>query len=232
MKEKKRHLFDFPPKFEEGDIVKINNKNVWLNEHPYEQNLAKIYDINGDPHEQGENKKSSENYYRLSPYPNGYNLLVKNWRRNGLIKWSQVKFFESELELENVNEEYFNSFKHEGETVEVYKNPKSTEPEHVIEVRGILDRKGNLYVWEGNLLHKEMSRLLGLNLFDGGNIGLYFHMEDFHNLKINLSMWDIDTALHGDSSFVAQLKYTVQNNNHIKQYMQNKFKVGIEHRMH
>ena len=52
----KRHLFDFPPKFEEGDIVKINNKNVWLNEHPYEQNLAKIYDINGDPHEQGENK--------------------------------------------------------------------------------------------------------------------------------------------------------------------------------
>lgn len=89
---------------------------------------------------------------------------------------------------EYINEKYFNSFKvHPKVTVEVFKNPTSSEFKSKMDIIGFLDEKDNLFIWDLTSDYAHHTNLLQkLNLNNTYAIPIYINKN-----RIDIGDWEI-----------------------------------------
>ncbi len=71
-----------------------------------------------------------------------------------------------------INEEWFNTLKIEGHVVEIFHNPSPSEPKNNSkEIKGIIDKKGDLFIWNGeekdSPIHEPVMKRLNKNISNG-----------------------------------------------------------------
>lgn len=125
-----------------------------------------------------------------------------------------------------LEEEYYNTYKLQGKTIEIFLNPSSSEPKNnPKEVRAILDKKGDLFAWDGetDIIHEPMIRRL--NKENSNTIPLFIYPR---KKVVDISFIDYDPSILTQQE-VDRIKQIVKNNDKLIRYMNNKFKITVSH---
>lgn len=112
-----------------------------------------------------------------------------------------------------INEEWKTSLKFGKDTLEIFKNPTNfQEPKHPTIVRGILDSKGDLYVWDArkDYLHYEVGGKMGMDVYEK-DIPLVFNSSN--------RVVEINFYYEPSKTIISEFKIRVKNNKHIQKYM-------------
>jgi hypothetical protein len=130
-----------------------------------------------------------------------------------------------------INEEWFNTYKIEGKTVEVFYNPSSDEPKkNSKEIRGVIDKKGDLFAWDGDdkdsPIHEPVMKRLNKSHVNGAiSVFLYpkrglVEVSFFDFNQVELTQQEVD-----------RYKDIVKENQNVIKYMGKKFKIRASNTM-
>ena len=123
-----------------------------------------------------------------------------------------------------VKEEFSKNLKmSENYTLAIFKNPKRfAEPDKPKFIRGVLDKKGDIYVWDGNTdyLHDEVARRMGWNLRDMVDIPFTVNVgQDI----ISLTYYNLNDYTKKE---LAEHKNRIESNENIKNYVGSKYPIA------
>jgi hypothetical protein len=125
-----------------------------------------------------------------------------------------------------LEEEYYNTYKLNGQIVEVFLNPTSGEPKNNPKiVRAILDKKGDLFAWDGETetIHEPVMNRMNKNKENGAISIILFPRTKL----VEISLWDWKQADLTQQE-VERIKNIVKNNSNVKKYMKNDFRIKVD----
>jgi hypothetical protein len=223
---KRKDLFDLPPKFEVGDKVRVISKPETLDSDTVRNN-----DIRGIIDYVSHNTNYALNYYKLRK-DGGIRIDNDNAKFYNVFDLNPNFFPEDWLVADKgIDEEYHDSFKLHGDTIELFKNPSKAEAGFSKQmVRAIIDKNSDLIIWDGRErgLHSDVAKHLKLDLTDINNICLYIRLGTGKEAENEVEISFLNIGRFASNAVVERGIDKVQDNKNLKKYIGGKFYVYRE----